>query len=166
MGIVCSYIYLPAHAVLREIRSTVTKDIANPMDAAEDDQVSPLPVFGQRRPTRTSRPESTVSICTEREMSDLADFMSSSFAIGVLARESPSTYPSNVVEEHSDRKPLFTQRKLRPLPSMPSSSSRNPSNSPHNSQRSSDIPGEYHLQLPSTSRSLRYTRLLLTPCQP
>ena len=141
--------------MLREIRSTVTRDIANPMDAAEDDQVSPLPVLGQRRPSRASRPGSAVSIRTAGEMSDLADFMSSSFAIGAPARDSPSPYPPNMNEERSDRNPLFTQRKPRPSPYM-SPNSLNPSDSPHNSKRFSDTSGEYHMQLHPTSRSLRH----------
>jgi len=155
MDIVSSYIYLSTHAVLREIRSTVTRNIASPMDDVEDDVVSPLPVLSQRRPTRTSRPGSTVSVRTANEMSDLADFMSSSFAIGAPAGESPSPYPPSVNEEHSDRNLIFTQRKPRPSP-YTSPSSLSPSNSPHNSQRFSDTSSEYHLQMPPTSRSLRH----------
>ena len=127
------------------------------MDAAEDDQITPLPNLGRRRSQRRTRPQSAVSFRTEGEMNDLTDFMSSSYAVGAPVIDSPNPYSSHFGGDLFDDPTLFTTRKSRSLPhTTPNSPVTSAANSSSESlNRFSDPSPEFQLQVPTTIRSRR-----------
>jgi len=125
------------------------------MDAAEDDQITPLPNLSRRRSQRRTRPQSVVSLHTEGEMNDLADYMSSSVALGSPVIDTPSPYTSHFGEDPFDPT-LFTTRKSLTTPNSPVSSAANSSSESLNRPNHfSDSSTEHQLQLPPSIRPCR-----------